>query len=376
MLFVSFAILFLLNEFLEFNIEIIFIIAVNSFFMNIFNLQLNDFRCSEKLKKYSIFRIINAIIKILLVVFLYRISTTPMSYLIATALSFIILSGKFFINNLKIVFNKDLFINTVNFGLPLVGTSVGYLLLSSFDRYMIAFIRGNVEVSYYSFAYQISELSLISINALLMVIFYPLILKTFDSKGKNETETLISKLLNYHLLILYSMSIILIIFSKDLTHVFFKKYIGTEIYIILIVIGVFIYCTSFYTNKAFEVKKRTNELLWITLFSATINIVLNIILIPVYGAVSATITTIVSYILYIALSIFRGRKYLCIRIDIKYIIKVICMNFIIIIASFIMNKLLQEYSFINLLIKFIALGIIWGGSFKSFKLKKYLNIKL
>lgn len=359
MLLISCIILLSLNKFLKFNIEIIFIIIANSFFMNIFNLQLNDFRCNEKLGRYNIFKIMNAIIKIILVVFLYRISTTPMSYLIATALSFIILSGKYFINNFKIVFNKDLFINTINFGLPLVGTSVGYLLLSSFDRYMISFIRGNIEVSYYAFAYQISELALININALLMVIFYPLILKTFDREGAKSTEVLISKLFNYNMLIVFAVTNLLIIFSKDLTHLFFKNYIGTENYIMLIAIGVFIYCTSFYTNKAFEVSKKTKSLLWITITSGLINMILNLICIPKYGAISAAFTTIISYCIYIILSLIKGRKYLKIKIDKIFILKIMLIWIIIWILFSVISMYINDYTFINLLIKVGIITIVY-----------------
>lgn len=375
MFFISSITLVLINYILGFSSNVVFLIIVNSFFLSVFNLQLNDYRCEGKLGKYNLYKILNSVFKIIIIIFMYSVSNTSTSYLVATVLSFAILSIDYILKNGKLNFDRGLFIDTIKFGLPLVGTSLGYLLLSSFDRYMISFIRGDVEVAYYSFAYQISELSLINVNSLLMVIFYPAIIKEYDDNGKKSTENLISKLFNYHMIIVFSIAVLLIIFSKDLTHLFFNKYIGTEKYIVLIVIGVFIYCTSFYTNKAFEVKKKTNELLYITAISAFINIILNLAFIPIYGAIAATVTTNVSYLIYIVLSIYKGRKYLNIKLDKKILLYVIIVNIIAFTFSMIVSCVTLDINIKNTVIKFLGVLLIYTISF--FVLKKvYLRRKV
>ncbi|VYU26867.1 Polysaccharide biosynthesis protein [Clostridium paraputrificum] len=369
MFFVSSIALIIFNFILGFSNKVIFLIIINSFFLSVFNLQLNDFRCEGELNKYNLYKVLNSVFKIAIIFAMYSVSNTSISYLIATVLSFSLLCTSYIFKNGKFNFDKKLFNNTIKFGLPLVGTSLGYLLLSTFDRYMISFIRGNVEVAYYSFAYQISELSLVNVNTLLMVIFYPAIIKEYDANGKKTTESLIGKLFNYHMIIVFSMAILLIIFSKDLTHLFFKKYIGTENYIVLIVIGVFIYCTSFYTNKAFEVKKKTNELLYITSISAFINILLNLVFIPIYGAIAATVTTSVSYLIYIALSIYKGRKYLNIKFDKKVLLYVIIVNIIAFTFSVIISYVTVDINIKNTVIKFWGVLLIYTISFVCIKTK-------
>lgn len=373
MFFVSSIVLIIFNFILGFSNKVIFLIIINSFFLSTFNLQLNDFRCEGKLNKYNLYKVLNSVFKIAIVFAMYSVSTTSISYLIATALSFALLSTSYIFKNGKFNFDKELFNNTIKFGLPLVGTSLGYLLLSSFDRYMISFIRGNVEVAYYSFAYQISELSLINVNALLMVIFYPAIIKEYDDNGKKSTENLMSKLFNYHMIIVFSMSVLLIIFSKDLTHLFFRKYIGTEKYIVLIVIGVFIYCTSFYTNKAFEVKKKTSDLLWITIRAAVINIILNIVFIPMFGAIAATVTTIISYLFYLILSIKKGKRYLEFKINSVNVVKIVLVNGIVFIISILLNIIFNKFNFMYFIFKLIIILITYISLIVLLKLKNIFN---
>ena len=87
--------------------------------------------------------------------------------------------------------------------------------------------------------------------------------------------------------------------------------------------------------------------------------ILNLICIPKYGAISAAFTTIISYCIYIILSLIKGRKYLKIKIDKIFILKIMLIWIIIWILFSVISMYINDYTFINLLIKVGIITIVY-----------------
>ena len=96
-----------------------------------------------------------------------------------------------------------------------------------------------------------------------------------------------------------------------------ETYYSGYITFIITAIGIALLGLSQYTNKIFELHKKTKTILWLNIMAAVINIILNFIFIPIYGPYFGAVTTGVSFIIYIIISALLGKKYLKLEIDIK-----------------------------------------------------------
>ena len=100
---------------------------------------------------------------------------------------------------------------------------------------------------------------------------------------------------------------------------------------------------------------KSSILFWLTLFAAIINIILNIIFIPLYGIGGAAVATLISYILLTSLEAFFGRKLLPVNFPFMAALKFILFSGIMYYAIMQIN---QPNPMIKMLIQIIS-----GGAF-------------
>ena len=77
-----------------------------------------------------------------------------------------------------------------------------------------------------------------------------------------------------------------------------------------------------YTNKAWELNGNTKVVLMFNLMAAGINVLLNFLLVPVFGYQIAAWTTLTAYLVYLIIAFILSKKYVDINIDIRSLIKV------------------------------------------------------
>ncbi len=307
--------------------KILYILFTITYFFESFILITNTLLRSENnSKQYSKNVVLNGFLKIISLLVLYYIFgfTTVIIIVISLLLSEIIqtlyLTYKYKLYNyisFKSI-DKTLLIEMFKYGYPLIGVSITSWVLNVSDRFIIKLFYNNSEVGIYSYSYTIANSIIMLVIQFIMLGAYPNIINTWENNGKKETIDLIKNYLNVYLLIVVPMCIGFVALGSEFFRIVINKtYYSGYITFIITAIGIALLGLSQYTNKIFELHKKTKTILWLNIMAAVINIILNFIFIPIYGPYFGAVTTGVSFIIYIIISALLGKKYLKLEIDIK-----------------------------------------------------------
>ena len=209
---------------------------------------------------------------------------------IRTVIQFIT-SIPFLFSNLKgnsKVFDKYIAIDAIKYNLPLIPYYLSMVLLNSSDKIMIQKIYGYEETAIYSIAYSISMMIFIVSGALNLAIQPWLFKKIKNNENKKNTSFI--KIATVLVSVCCCMAVIV---APELIEIFGGKNYITAIWVmpplILSVFVMFIY--QQFVNVLFYYKN-TKTILLVSIFSAILNIILNSIIIPIYGFIAAGYTTL------------------------------------------------------------------------------------
>jgi O-antigen/teichoic acid export membrane protein len=192
----------------------------------------------------------------------------------------------------------------VMFNIPLIPHYLSTIVLGTSDRIMIQRMVGESEAGIYSLAYSIAQV-MGMVNDSLNKTMSPWIYQKIREKEYQK----ISGVVYPSLAIVGSCNILLIAIAPEMVAIFAPKEYYDAIYVIVPVAisGFFTYMYLCFAPFEFYYEKR----IWTTigtLTSALINVVLNIICIPVFGYIAAGYTTLVSYTVNALMHYFFSRK--------------------------------------------------------------------
>jgi len=255
-------------------------------------------------------------------------------------------------NNWKV--NTYYWKESLLFNLPLLPHYISAYLLSSSDKLMISFLAGNTATAYYSVSYAISAVVFMVWNAANA----SLIPYTYEKCKKKEYES-ISKV-TLPVLFVFSLACFLIIMlaPEALIMLTTSEYKEAMYVIPPIVGGVFFQAQyDMYANILYYFK-RPKYVMFSSIFSCLINIVLNYIFIKKYGYIAAGYTTLFSYLIQAFFDYLGMKRIVGERVyNVKYIV---VLSFIVIVTCLFAGALYQHiiirYFIILLLLSFVILG--------------------
>lgn len=213
--------------------------------------------------------------------------------------------------------------------------------------------------------------ALILINAM-----HPVIISLWE-KNKNESIKAVSKTLYLYLLFMTPLVFYGTLKSKVLLSLF-KGISYSNHYSIFIwtVLGIYIYGISMILHKYFECIQKTNIILYLNIIAAGLNILLNLILIPLFGFEIAALTTFISYLLYAFLVWLISHKHFPISIPFSKIILVLLSVVVFYVADFF---IIQSESVLVFLLEgliYVVYTLIIYQIFRIYNIKLLLRKKL
>lgn len=201
------------------------------------------------------------------------------------------------IPQMKMRLDRNILLEALKFGLPLVFVTIGYYLLNLSDRYIIKYLLGAEAVGLYGFGYRVAGV----LNMLLILpfslSFMPIAFKIF---GQKDDGRYFSKMMTYSTFFFVWGFIFLSLFSKELIEIFSasQDYKNASIFIPVILLSYVFSGMRLSATLGMLLTKNTKNIAWITIGSALLNIILNFIFIPVYGLMAAAINTLIAYLLF------------------------------------------------------------------------------
>jgi O-antigen/teichoic acid export membrane protein len=241
----------------------------------------------------------------------------------------------------------------LNYGAPLTPNNLIRWVTDSSDRYLVGYFLNLQAVGIYSASYTIGYLIQFFVAPLQFVLL-PELSRFYDQNNMNMVKQYLSRSLKYFLLItIPSVFGLSVLATPILTILTTEEFISGSVVIPLIALsGLFAGVFQIVINIALIIKKTKFPLL-IQLSAASVNVILNIFLIPMIGILGAAIATLASYLLMVASCIYISFQFIPFDLNKVFILKSIA-------ASSVMGGILYFLHPINILqlIATILIGII------------------
>ena len=209
--------------------------------------------------------------------------------------------------------SKPLVIDLLRFSLPLIPTTVFWWITGVSDRYLVARMRSDAENGLYAAAYKIPTLLTYMVSVFNEAWRLSAVRESDDPDACADFFT---KVFRYYVAVVFVGGAFLIAFAKVCSVILFAdSYYAAWLYVpILVVATVFTSFDSFLATAYFT-KKKTMVSFYTSMAGAGINIVLNLIWIPIWGAVGASLATAISYFVVFVLRAATMHRY--IRFDLQ-----------------------------------------------------------
>lgn len=192
----------------------------------------------------------------------------------------------------KALYSKEYWKYALRFNIPLVPYYLSQMIFNQSDRIMISRMCGVDQAALYSVAYQFAVVLVFVINSINSS-FVPWTYRQIKAKSYDT----IKKVTNVLVIFIAIMMLSLILFGPEAIMILGGKKYLDAIRVIPPVAGslLFLFLSQLSINVMFYFEENT-YLVKGSILSAVLNIVLNFILIPILGYVSAGYTTLFSYI--------------------------------------------------------------------------------
>ncbi len=225
-------------------------------------------------------------------------------------------------------FKKKHFKEYLRVGLPLLPHNLSLAIFNTSDRMLLGFYKVNVSaIGLYSQGYGIGANAMVLLNGI-----FSAISKTLQLSFRNKTEENKFRLRRIFITLISGVGLMffnICLWMKEIYMFLFRKpelQTGYPVAIIVLMSHIFFPLYSFGVYSLF-ITKNTRIVAKITFFSALINVILNLILIPFYGIWASLLTTSLSFI-------FLSIMVLFIK-EVKAYLKWIFRNIVLVYAIFI-----------------------------------------
>lgn len=281
-------------------VPLVFLSGITEYLKAVFmGLHRNKYNLIINLFEYGL----KLILVVLFLMFSNSLDSIVTSYSLALLITVIVGVYLLYFN-----FYKDLKYSNKNFSkkifrysLPLFFIGIGFWIATEIDIVMLGFLKGNYEVGIYSVAKEII-IKLPHIALAITMGTMPLFAK-LKKANKEKLKKLFYKLLNINTMIFIPIALFIIFFSWFFIPLIYgPKYSESVLplqlltpYLVLFSYSIFL--SSFLDYQGLAKKRAINLSVAVIL-----NILLNLFLIPKYGASGAAIATSLSYIPYVILN--------------------------------------------------------------------------
>lgn len=302
-------------------------------------------RMEEKAFEYSIINIgIKLIVLLCTVAFVLFIRRDFLSVVYSTAIGqlvcdfYLVIRYRQLVDFKNFLFEKELLLKLLKFGLPLIIAASLSNLLNSLDRIFLRKWSNFNEIGVFTAALKISA-TLSIIQSSFTSFWVPTAYRWYNQNKDIRHYVIVSNVL---LMIMSFLFGFILLFKNLIVVLLSSNYSDSKFIIGFLCLQPIMYTVSETTTLGIVFSKKSYLNIFVSLFAIIPNIILNIELVPKFGAVGASIATGVSYIFF-----FFGRSYFSnkswMRMPLK---RHIIVNLIIFLEALINT---QNYKYINLI---------------------------
>lgn len=283
-------------------------------------------RLDRRAKIFSLFRVINISVNIILNIYLililhWGIEAIIISNLVASAVSLLLVSVTI-IKNFKLKFHVLLFKRMLKFGLPFLPAGFAVMLVQVIDVPILEKLTDLRTVGIYKANYKLGIFMMLFVN-MFQFAWQPFFLQ--NAKEPNAKE-MFSKILTYFTLVGSVILVVLSLFITDLAQLKIAGFslVGAQYWAGLQIVPIIL--LAYLINGMYSVfsagiyiEEKSIYVPFITGTGALVNVVVNFLLIPVLSFTGAAIATLASYFVMALGYYYVTQKFFKVKYELKRI---------------------------------------------------------
>lgn len=212
---------------------------------------------------------------------------------------------------------KKYFLKILKYGVMIAIGISSYVIILQTDTLMITYFRTLKEVGLYQAAVPIALIIIFFAQATATVL-YPLSSELWVKKKKHLLSMGINMIYKYFFIFIFPMAAILFSFPKlVLTLLFGPEFVGAATVLKVFAFGAILLSFYLMNQAVLQGIGKPKVIAKIIIFAALFNVIINFILIPIYGMMGAVTATILSYLVAFVLASFQMRKVFGIKVPLS-----------------------------------------------------------
>lgn len=210
--------------------------------------------------------------------------------------------------------NNQLAKEMKSYSKPFIINSISWWINNASDKYLVLLFCGINITGIYSIAYKIPSM-LEVVQNIFSQAWQISAIKEYKSK---EAEAFFSTMYKYYNFILIMTVLIILLFLKSISKILFAKefYVAWK-FVPFLLLAILFGALSGFLGSLYSANKDSKMYAKSTLIGAISNIILNLILIPIFNAYGAAIATFISYLVVWIIRVKNVKKYLELKIEHK-----------------------------------------------------------
>lgn len=198
------------------------------------------------------------------------------------------------------------------YGLPLSLTVTLAIVIATSDRFLIAYFHGEDAAGLYSVAVDLTSQTLTLLMMVINLAMFPIAVRAFESQGPEAARERMTD--NASLLLAVGLPCVvgLCVLAPGIASCLLgSSYRDAAVSVIpLVAVGAFLAgLKAYHFDAAFQFAHQTIYQVWIVLAVAVSNIAINLIVIPRWGIGGAAVSSVLAYVLSIAITGVVGRRH-------------------------------------------------------------------
>lgn len=252
--------------------------------------------------------------------------------------------------------DKKLMKDMLRYSIPMIPALIMWWIISSSDRYVLAYMVDDSATGIYSLANRIPTLLM-----LVSTMFYQAWqMSAITENEDKQVGKFYAQVFSAYSSIMFIGSAGIMLFGKlilMLLTIFSKNaegYMEAFHYSPILIAAVLFQCFCQFLSTIYSARKKTVNSFWTSFIPAALNIVLNLLLIPKYGIYGASYATLASYFVCFAVRIFDTRRYIRFKVAFGTLI----VNTVIIVVMMLIASAEPKLCYLWLSLLFILIALL------------------
>ena len=212
----------------------------------------------------------------------------------------------------RLAIDRALLARICRYGLPLSLTVALAVVITSCDRFLLAWFMGEGAAGLYAVAFDLATQTLTLLMLVINLAVFPLAVRAFEHHGRVAAQEQMRS--NASLLLAVGVPCVLglTVLAPGVAHCFLGEgFRATAAGIIpLVALGAFLAgLKAYHFDAAFQFAHQTIHQVWIVLVAAAANVALNLVAVPRWGINGAAGASVAAFLLSIALTVVVGRRH-------------------------------------------------------------------